>query len=67
MEELSHFMRNLWVVWLMAIFVGIVAWAYWPSRRRRQSLQEQANIPLRDDEDDVPPARGQSQGDRRPK
>ena len=47
MEAFYAFVRSLWVVWLMLIFVGVLAWAYWPSRRRR--LQAHANIPLEDD------------------
>jgi len=53
---LAHWMRNLWVVWLMLVFLGIVAWAYWPSRRK--TLAHDAGIPLRDDDplvrDDAP-------------
>ncbi len=52
MQELYEILRQLWLVWFMGLFVGIVAWAYWPSRRGR--LDELANIPLRDD----PPAAG---------
>lgn len=48
METIAEFFRSLWVVWMTALFLGIVAWAYWP--RRRSKLQEHANIPLRDDE-----------------
>jgi cytochrome c oxidase cbb3-type subunit IV len=40
-------LRSLWVVWFMALFVFVVAWAFWPSRRK--SLEEQARIPLRHD------------------
>lgn len=32
----------------MLLFLGIVAWAYWPTRKRK--LQEHGQIPLRDDE-----------------
>ena len=47
MDAFYEFVRSLWVVWLMLIFLGIVAWAYWPGRRRR--LQQHGNIPLEDD------------------
>jgi cytochrome c oxidase cbb3-type subunit 4 len=49
MEELSGFLRNFWVVWMMALFIGIVAWAFWPSRRRRDEMRDHAQIPFRDD------------------
>lgn len=41
-------LKSLWVVWFFLVFTGIVAWALWPSRRRR--LEEHATIPLRDTE-----------------
>lgn len=65
MEELSQFLRSFWVVWLMAIFVGIVAWVYWPSRRRKRRMQDHANIPFREDEQPGG-TRDQDKGDRRP-
>lgn len=49
MEGLYETVRSLWVVWLMILFVGIVAWAFWPSRRRQRKMDEAARIPLRDD------------------
>ena len=48
MEAFYEFVRSFWLIWLVLLFVGIVAWTYWPSRKRK--LQEQAEIPLRDDE-----------------
>ncbi len=48
MGEFYTWLRSLWVVWLMAIFVGIVAWAYWP--RRKTELDAHGRIPLRDDD-----------------
>ncbi len=69
MEEFYQFLRSLWVLWLMAIFLGIVAWVYWPSRRRKKRLQDHANIPFRDEAGDGPSQRSgdeQHKGDRRP-
>lgn len=40
-------LRQMWVVWFMLLFVGIVAWAFWPSNRER--LERQGRIPLDDD------------------
>ena len=48
-EAVYQAFRSFWVVWLMILFIGIVAWAYWPSRRRK--LEDIANIPLRDEEE----------------
>jgi cytochrome c oxidase cbb3-type subunit 4 len=45
--ELYAVLKSLWVMWFMGLFIGIVAWAMWPSRRR--TLEEHARIPLRGD------------------
>ncbi len=50
LTELSELARAWWGVWLMLLFVGIVAWALWPSERRRQEMRRNAQIPLRDDD-----------------
>lgn len=47
--ELYETFRSLWVVWLMLLFVGLVVWTLWPSRKR--SLDQAARIPLQDDPD----------------
>jgi cytochrome c oxidase cbb3-type subunit 4 len=48
LESISDFLRSLWGLWLMVVFVSIVAWAYWP--RNKDKLEAHADIPLRDDE-----------------
>jgi cytochrome c oxidase cbb3-type subunit 4 len=50
LEEIVYWARQLWVLWLMLLFLAIVAWAYWPSRRKK--MQEHARIPLEDDDED---------------
>jgi len=52
MQEFYIILRELWLLWFMALFMGIVAWVYWPGRRSR--LQEQAFIPLQDDDGVAP-------------
>ena len=47
MDGIYETLRSLWVVWLMALFIGIVAWVYWPKRKRE--MEEHGRIPLRDD------------------
>jgi cytochrome c oxidase cbb3-type subunit 4 len=46
-EELYRLASTAWVVWFVLLFAGIVAWAFWPSRRSR--LEGHGNIPLRDE------------------
>ena len=48
MEDFYAFVRSAWVVWMMALFVAIVAWVLWPSNRER--FRRAARIPLSDDE-----------------
>jgi len=47
LEELSDIARELWVVWLLVLFAGIIAWAFWP--RNKKKFEEQGKIPFRDD------------------
>ena len=48
LRSLYPLLRGLWVVWFMALFIGIVTWALWPSRRGL--LEELGRIPLLGDE-----------------
>ena len=47
LDSFYELVRSLWVVWLMAIFVVIVAWAFWP--RNKERLEAHGRIPLDDD------------------
>jgi cytochrome c oxidase cbb3-type subunit 4 len=47
MQGLVELARSFWGVWLMLLFVGIVVWTMWPSRKRK--LERQARIPFEDD------------------
>jgi cytochrome c oxidase cbb3-type subunit 4 len=49
MQDLYATLKSLWVVWFMALFVGIVIWAYWP--KRKAEMEDHGQIPLRDDDD----------------
>lgn len=40
-------LRSVWTVWFTLLFVGIVAWAFWPSNKAK--LEDRALIPLRDE------------------
>jgi cytochrome c oxidase cbb3-type subunit 4 len=46
-HEIHEFFAPIRLVWFVLIFVGIVAWAYWP--KRRAELEKFARIPLEDD------------------
>ena len=47
MDGIYEFLRSFWVLWLMAIFLGIVAWAYWP--KRKHEMEEHGRIPFKDE------------------
>ena len=48
MDTLLAFLKQFWLLWRIALFAGIVAWVYWPSRR--QEMEDNARIPFRDEE-----------------
>lgn len=48
-NELSDFFRQFWGLWLMILFLGIVAWAYRPKNKDR--FKDDAMIPFRDEDD----------------
>jgi cytochrome c oxidase cbb3-type subunit 4 len=47
MIEFYAVLKQLWLLWFMFLFTGIVVWALWPSRKG--ALESLAMIPLRDD------------------
>jgi len=53
MDTLVEWAAALWGLWLMLIFLGICAYALWPSRRRQREMEEHARIPLDDPADDL--------------
>ena len=48
--------HSIWTVALMALFIGIIVWAW--SGRRKKAFDEAARLPL--DDDDETPASNQS-------
>jgi cytochrome c oxidase cbb3-type subunit 4 len=46
MESLVEWAKALWGLWLMLVFLGIVAYVMWPGRKR--TMDEHARIPLED-------------------
>ena len=47
MSDFYEWIRSLWLLWLFLLFVGGVAWIYWP--KRRDDLERYGRIPLDDD------------------
>ena len=48
LDALVDVARSLWVLWLMAIFLGIVGWVMWPKNSRK--IEEHGQIPFKDEE-----------------
>jgi cbb3-type cytochrome oxidase subunit 3 len=48
LQEIHSLLSSLWVVWFTVVFLGIVVWAFRPSKRG--SFESYGRIPLRDDE-----------------
>ncbi|MGE5504585.1 MAG: cbb3-type cytochrome oxidase subunit 3 [Actinomycetota bacterium] len=46
-QIVDNFLRPFWIVWVIALFCGIVFYAYRPKNKQR--LEEYGNIPLKDD------------------
>ncbi|MBF0166695.1 MAG: cbb3-type cytochrome c oxidase subunit 3 [Alphaproteobacteria bacterium] len=47
LQEIYQLARPLWTVWIFLVFLGIVAWAFWPKNKAK--LEEHGSIPLNDD------------------
>jgi cytochrome c oxidase cbb3-type subunit IV len=47
LQSLYAFLRPAWIIWFMAMFILIVAWALWPRNRGR--FDADARIPFKED------------------
>ena len=47
LQAIAEVLRSFWVLWLFLIFVAIVVWTMWPSRKK--NLEKLGRIPLDDD------------------
>jgi cytochrome c oxidase cbb3-type subunit 4 len=52
-DQILVWLRSLWLVWLVLLFLGIVAYVFWPKRKKR--LEAMGRIPM---DDDKPKRRG---------
>ena len=50
MSETYGWILSLWQLWLIVLFVAIVAWAFRPKNKQR--LERQGEIPFKNDERD---------------
>jgi cytochrome c oxidase cbb3-type subunit 4 len=50
MADAYGWVLSLWQLWLIVLFIAIVAWVFWPKNKRR--LERQGEIPLRNDDQD---------------
>ena len=61
-DKLAEWANAVWGLWLMLIFLGIVAWVFWPGRKKE--MEENARIPFEDQPDDLPGEKEKTNGDR---
>lgn len=47
--SIYEFLRSLWGLWLMVVFLAIVFYAFRPANKRR--MESYGDIPLRDEDD----------------
>ncbi|GBD44570.1 hypothetical protein HRbin40_02059 [bacterium HR40] len=47
MADLLPLFKQLWLVWLVLLFAGIVVWTMWPGNRAR--FDRAARIPFEED------------------
>ncbi len=40
-------LKQIWIIWSVLLFIGIVAWALWPSRSKE--MERLAKLPLEKD------------------
>ncbi len=45
----TEYFRPFWGIWVMGLFLAIVAWAFWPKNKGR--FETYGDIPFRDDDD----------------
>jgi cytochrome c oxidase cbb3-type subunit IV len=50
-ESWRAFAASWGLIFFGVIFIGVVVYAFWPSRRKR--FEQDARIPFREDDDDV--------------
>jgi cytochrome c oxidase cbb3-type subunit 4 len=50
LTDLAAFMRQLWVVWLLLLFLGVCFWALRPKNKDR--FEQASRIPLEDNNEE---------------
>lgn len=55
-QAIADTLYPVWVVLFVILFVAIVAWTWWPSRRQKERMEDHANIPFRDEDENRKPS-----------
>jgi cytochrome c oxidase cbb3-type subunit IV len=56
MQAIADMLYPIWILLFVVLFLAIVAWACWPSRRQKERMDDHARIPFRDDEGNGQPS-----------
>lgn len=47
LQDIYLWAREAWVIWMMLLFIGIIAWAFLP--RNKDRLERNGMIPFKDE------------------
>ena len=56
LQAIADALYPLWVLLFMGLFLSIVIWACWPSRKQKERMDDHARIPFRDEEGNGQPS-----------
>ena len=65
MQDLADTLYPVFVILAMAIFIGIAVWAWWPSKRQKERMEDHAEIPFREDNGNDAAVLGDTDADKR--
>lgn len=51
LQAMVEVLRPFWGLWMMGLFLAIVAWTLWP--RRKAEMEQHARIPLQGDDGEM--------------
>ncbi len=49
MENIVEIANEYWNLWLLLMFIFVIAWSLWPTEKRSAQMKHAANIPFNDD------------------
>ncbi len=53
MENIVEIANEYWNLWLLLMFIIVIAWSLWPTKERSAQMKHAANIPFNEDMPDT--------------